>query len=97
MKSIEVVRHMVKPHEVEDKTIEVAMYLNDATDSTDNKILAKVAIELLVQMLPLSSVSEGGVSLSYDTSVKDRIYFLCNKYGFSASYFLKPKATITRL
>ena len=97
----DVLKQLVKPYEIEDETIEATCFMNDLEPNSevqDKKQIVKIAIELLLQEFPLTGIGEGGVSLSYSVeAVKERIYFLCRKNGLSASLFIKPKATITRL
>lgn len=97
----EVIRQLVKPYELEDATISAICFMNDLDDKeeVEDKVkVVRVAIELMLQQYPLTGVNEGGVNLSYDKeAVKEKVFYLCSKYGLSTSLFIKPKATITRL
>lgn len=97
----EVIRQLVKPYELEDETIDALCFMNDLdanSEVEDKAKVVRIAIELMLQQYPLTGVNEGGVSLSYDReAVKEKVFYLCNKYGLSTSLFIKPKAVITRL
>lgn len=101
MTNKEVIRQLVKPYEVEDEAIEAICFMNDieAESEVENKKeTARVAIELILQMYPLTGVGEGGVNFSYSVEgVREKVYSICRKFGLSTSLFFKPKATITRL
>ena len=101
MKVRDVLRGLLIPYEVEDEAIDSICFMNDVdadSDVENKKQIGKLAVELLLQMYPLTGVGEGGVSLSYSVEgVRNKVYFLCRKFGLSPSLFLEPKAKITRL
>jgi hypothetical protein len=71
--------------------------LNTYEDVSDEKTIAKIVLEILVQMITLNNVSEGGVSISFNKErVDDYIKQLCGQYGFDSSEYVK-EPTVTYL
>lgn len=60
-----------------------------ATDEVSNEIMvAIIEVELLSQMMVLGSISEGGMSLSYDKdAVLALIKSICNQNGLDVSLY----------
>lgn len=71
--------------------------LDPKEESSDEKTIAKIVIEILVQMITLNNVAEGGVSLSFNKEgVEDYIKLLCGQHGFDSSEYVKDP-TVTYL
>jgi len=61
----------------------------DAVISSEITI-TRIVIEILVQMLSLNNVSEGGISISFDKKgVEQRIKALCDEIGLDSTEFVK--------
>lgn len=69
--------------------------LSPEEELSNEKIIAKIVIEILVQMITLNNVAEGGVSLSFNKEgVEDYIKLLCSQHDFDSSeYVTEPTVT----
>ena len=64
--------------------------LEPTAEVSDEKLIAKIVIEILVQMITMNNVSEGGVSISFDKDkVDEYITYLCSQNGYDSSEFIK--------
>ena len=102
MTNTEAIIEDLRPYPVRRKLVErkCAKYkLEPGGDSalSDEKTMAIIVIEILVQMVTLNNVSEGGVSTSFD---KDRVYsyikMLCGQHGLDSSEYV-DEPTVTYL
>lgn len=98
MKNLDAIIEDLQPYPVRHSLIERKCQkygLKPADDVTEEKAIATIVIEVLVQMMSLNNVSEGGVSISFDKdAVETYIISLCSQYGFDSSKFLsRPSAT----
>lgn len=63
-------------------------YTDEVTDD-DEADIAAAAADVLSKMLVITSESEGGLSMGYNTAaVKLRIRQICDQYGLDASIYL---------
>ena len=61
-----------------------------SSEASDEKLIAKIVIEILVQMISMNNVSEGGVNISFDKDkVEEYIKYLCLQNGYDSSVFVK--------
>lgn len=98
MTYLEAILEDLRPYPIRKSLIERKCIKHNlqATDSaTDEKNVALIVIEILVQMISLNNVSEGGVSLSFDKEAVQRyIKSLCLQYGFDSNeYIEEPSVT----
>lgn len=64
--------------------------LEPTAEASDEKLIAKIVVEILVQMITMNNVSEGGVSISFDKDkVEGYISYLCLQNGYDSSEFIK--------
>lgn len=100
MTNLEAIKEDLKPFPVEDSLIErkcIKHLLTASAVVTDESTITLIVIEILSQMVSLSSVGEGGVSKSFDKGeVEAQIDRLCLELGLDSSIYYK-KATVTRL
>lgn len=90
----------LRPYPVRKSLIErkcIKHQLEPIEEISDEKKIALIVIEVLVQMLTLNNVAEGGVSLSFDKDgVEEYIKLLCGQHGFDSSEYVKVP-TVTYL
>lgn len=86
----------LRPYPVRRSLVErkcVRYGLDPSANISDEKLIAKIVIEILVQMISMSNVSEGGVSFSFDKeSVQLYISNLCRQHGFDSQEFIQEPA-----
>lgn len=71
--------------------------ITPSAEVTDEAKVLLIEVELLAQMISLGSVSEGGVSKTFDKEAATMLLKrLCNEAGLEASSYVK-EATITFL
>lgn len=104
MTNYDAIASSLYPYDVDDILIE--KYCIDAGINKDNEYnasqkecIAKITVDILREILyNLSSESNAGYSLSYDTNkLKERIYNIAKLYGFKdvvAEFNPKPKVFI---
>jgi hypothetical protein len=98
MTNLEAIIEDLQPYPVRKSIVErkcVKHGLETNGDVNDEKTIAKIVIEILVQMITLNNVSEGGVSISFNKEgVEAYIKKLCLQFGFDSSeYVSEPTVT----
>ena len=100
MTNLEAIQEDLRPYPIRKKLIErkCEKYQIGANDEvSDEKTVIRIVIEILVQMLSLNNVAEGGISISFNKDgVEDYIRSLCGEIGLDSSEFIKED-TITHL
>ena len=99
MTIIEAITEDLRPYPVRKSLIErkcLKHGLNTESSSYDETLIAKIVIEILVQMLSLNNVGEGGVSISFEKEgVQEYIRMLCSDNGLDYSdYISGPTVTV---
>lgn len=91
------------PYDVDDNLILKACIDHDVAPEDEysyeaKSVVARVSIEILVNLISLSSESDSGYSLSYNVDkLKERICFIAKSNGFADvadEYDIKPKVYI---
>lgn len=91
------------PYDVDENLINKACIDNDVEPNDEYSInnkekIARVSIDILINLITLSSESDSGYSLSYNVDkLKDRICFLAKKNGLDGiaeEYDQRPKVYI---
>jgi hypothetical protein len=100
MTNLEAILEDLQPYPVRRKLVErkCEKYKIGAGDEvSDETIIRRIVVEILVQMLSLNNVSEGGVSISFNKEkVENYIKSLCREIGLDSSEFVKEN-TVTYL
>jgi hypothetical protein len=100
MTNFEAILEDLRPHPIRKKLIErkCEKYGIGADDDvSDEKTVIRIVIEILVQMLSLNNVAEGGILISFDKKgVENYIKALCDEIGLDSSEFIKED-TVTYL
>ncbi|MFV0536834.1 MAG: DUF6706 family protein [Dysgonomonas sp.] len=100
MTNIEAIIEDLRPYPIRRSLVERKCQkygLESEGDIKDEKTAAKIVIEILVQMITLNNVSEGGVSISFNKDgVNKYIKSLCLQFGFDSSEYV-DEPTVTYL
>jgi len=93
MTNLEAILEDLRPYPIRKKLIErkCEKYgIGADVAISDEVTVTRIVIEILVQMLVLNNVAEGGISISFDRKgVEERIKALCGEIGLDSSNFVK--------
>ncbi len=100
MTYLEAIREDLTPYPVSSSKIErqcIKQGVSPSDDILDEKTISMCVLEILSQMIALGSVSEGGVSLSFNVEgAKDRVRSICKRNGLNYTDYVSVP-TVTRL
>lgn len=100
MTYLEAIREDLTPYPVSKSKIErqcIKQGVSPNDDNLDEKTISMCVLEILSQMIALGSVSEGGVSFSFNIEgAKDRVRSICKRHGLSYGDYV-TESTVTRL
>lgn len=89
MTNFEAISARLYPYNVDDNLVAVAcldasLVTDDEYTASDKPLVARAAIDVLKQLVVLSSESNGGYALGYDTEeLRNRIYDLAKDNGLT--------------
>lgn len=95
MTNLDALRAELDPFTLSNDKMELKLLKSGVDPNVDfllknSKEISKAACSLLVDCKQMSSISEGGYSITYDSkAVDDKIISICKEAGIDASEFLK--------